>query len=82
VPHVRAPVLRRDPATALNRLADMISGRAAEEPGTTNLFIWVRWIVTKEENFSEYCRGDWKIDFIPVYCSELRSLLLRKAQLP
>ena len=29
------------PATALDRLADMISGRAVEDTPTTNLFAWV-----------------------------------------
>ena len=40
-------MLQRNLATALDRLADMISGRAVEEAGTMNLFAWVRWIVTK-----------------------------------
>ena len=74
-------VLQHTPATALNRLAHMISGRAVEEAVTTNLFAWVSWIVTKEENFSVDCRADWKIDS-RVYCNVLNSLLLHKAQLP
>ena len=62
----REHMLQHTPATALNRLAHMISGRAVEEAVTTNLFAWVSWIVTKEENFSVDCRADWKIDS-PMY---------------
>ena len=52
-----------------------------EEAVTTNLFAWVRWIVTKEENFSVDCRVDWKTDCLQVYYNVLGSLLPRKAQL-
>jgi len=75
-------MLQHSPATALDRLAHMISGRAVEEAVTTNLFAWVRWIVTKEVDFSEDCCVDWKIDCPLVYYNVFGLLLLRKAQLP
>jgi len=62
------------PATALDRLADMISERAMEDTPTTNLFAWVRWIVTKEENLSQDCHADWKIGSLPVYYNALLRL--------
>jgi len=61
VRHTPVLLSQHTPATALDRLADMISGRAVEEAVTTNLFAWVRWIVTKEVNFSVDYRVDWKI---------------------
>ena len=69
--HSWCQIMWQYPATALDRLADMISGRAVEDTPTTNLFAWVRWIVTKEQNLSQDCHADWKIGSLPEYYNVL-----------